>query len=188
MKDFRGREFVIVDVETTGLSPRFGDRIIEIAALKVRDLQPVEEFVTFINPRRALSYGAFLVNRITPEMLKDAPTADKAMPAFLDFAGQACLVGHNISFDLSFIAHELGLLGRELPAAGRTLDTMRMARNLLPDLGSYSLKSVACNLAVEQAQQHRAMADVQITFEVFRKLLEIADRKDICEFEQLLSL
>ena len=188
MKNFKNTEFVIVDVETTGLSPRFGDRIIEIAALKVKNLQPAERFVTFVDPQREISYGAFLVNRITPHMLKGAPKADTVMPEFLKFIGRTCLVGHNINFDLSFITYELGLLGLELGPRRTILDTLRLSRNLLPDLGSYALRSVSYALGVEQVQQHRAMADVEITCEVFRKLLEIADRRDICELEQLISL
>ena len=185
---FKQAEFVIFDVETTGLSPRLGDRIIEIAALKVKDLEEVERFHSFIDPQRELSYGAFLVNGITSQMLEGAPKTNQVLPRFVEFLGKACLVGHNIKFDLSFLNNELSLIGHPLPGENMILDTLRMARRLLPGIGRYSLLNVAYSLAIDIGQTHRAMADVELTYDVFRRLLEIADRKDVCNFEMLLSL
>ena len=175
----RNSEFVIVDVETTGLSPRTGDRIVEIAAIRVKDLKPADRFYALVNPQRDISYGAFLVNRITREMLRDAPPACQVLPDFIQFVGRAVLVGHNVKFDLGFLTLELELSGCSWPADVVAWDTMMIARRLLPGLGSYSLWSVAHSLGMDVEQQHRAMADVELTFFVFRKLLKIAGRREI---------
>lgn len=181
-------EFVILDVETTGLAPSAGDRIIEIAALKIKDGQPADRFYSLVDPLRPISYGAFLVNQISAQMLEGAPSANQILPKFLQFLGKTCLVGHNIQFDISFVAHELSLAGDQFPNDVAALDTVRMARYLLPDLGRYNLASVAQSLAIEVEQRHRAMADVELTWQVFRYLLQAAQRQDINDLGTLLRL
>lgn len=211
MKSNSKTEFVIIDVETTGLSPASGDRIIEIAALKIstdlflfnniKDGQDIDdsslkktdhnrgrivknfkaagEFHSFIDPGRDIPFGAFMVHGITPSMLKGAPRAGGVLPKILDFIGGAHLVGHNIKFDLSFICHELSMLGLSLHESAGAICTVKMARKLLPRLGRYPLWNVAQTLGIDTEQEHRAMADVQMTFQVFRKLIEVAERQDI---------
>ncbi len=196
--------FVIFDVETTGLSPRAGDRVIEIGAaqvdiplvtvpgsrgraLDIRRMSRRKNFSTLLQVDREVSYGAFMVNGITPGMLEDAPRAEEVWPEFLKFISGSCLIAHNVRFDLSFLLHELGLLKLNLPAS-HFLDTVRLARYLLPELRRYSLMSLAHFLEVGRVQEHRAMSDVEITFEVFRALLAMADRRDLCTQEDLLRV
>jgi DNA polymerase-3 subunit alpha (Gram-positive type) len=140
-----------------------------------------------INPMRPVSYGAFMVNRISDEMLKDAPAFDEVLPSFLDFIGDACLVAHNIKFDLGFLSHELSRMRGGNISNTKTLDTLKMARGLLPGLPRYSLLSIAHSLDVGDRQEHRAMADVELTFKVFIKLLEAADRQDIFKIDSLIN-
>ena len=188
MEGLNDARFVILDVETTGLSSRYGDKIIEVAAVKCEGLRVTEHFESLINPERPLSYGAYQVNRISSEMLKDAPLAAEVLPRLYRFIQGSCLVGHNIKFDLGFLRHEfasLGLsLGNEVPA----LDTCQMARGLLPNLGKHSLKAVAYAVGIEELQQHRAMADVEMTYEVFRALLQVAERRDIFSLAVLMQI
>jgi len=165
------QEFVVLDVETTGLSPWGGDRIVEIAALKIKNLKPVSQFYSLINPQREISWGAFQVNGISQMMVEGSPLAAEVLPAFLEFLGECHLIGHNIQFDLGFLASELALLGLNLNEDLVTLDTMSMARRIIPGLSSYSLSNLALSLDIEITQQHRAMADVYLTFEIFRRLL-----------------
>ena len=179
MKNFKRTEFVVFDVETTGLSPSWGDRIVEIAALKVRNSKPIERFYSFVDPQREISFGAFAVNGITGEMLKGAPTSREILPRFLEFVGDAALVGHNVRFDLSFLCYELSLLSMGLKDKTVIIDTLKMARHLLPDLGRYPLWFVAQSLGITKGQQHRAMADVELTFNVFRRLIEEMGEKNI---------
>lgn len=188
MKEIAEKEFVIFDVETTGLSPASGDRVIEIAAVKVRDLQVVEEFYSLINPQREISFGAFAVNGISQVMVDGAPAARQIIPSFLEFIQTSVLVGHNVKFDLGFLSYELSLLELKLPPQTIALDTIRMARTLIPGLGSYSLASVSYALGITEIQQHRAMADVMMTWEVFARLRQNAERKDLIQWEAWLKL
>ena len=179
MKNLKKQEFIIFDVETTGLSPRWGDRIIEIAALKVKDLKPVGEFYSFVDPQREISFGAFQVNGITSEMLMGAPTSEEILSRLLKFIGRAALVGHNIKFDLSFLCYELSLMGKWLREETVVIDTLKMARGLLPHLSRYPLWFIADSLGITRKQEHRAMADVKLTFEVFLRLIKTMGKKDI---------
>ena len=188
MKSFKKKEFIIFDVETTGLSPRTGDRIVEIAALKIKNLKLVEEFYSFVDPEREISFGAFQVNGITQDMLIGAPKSREILPRFLEFMGDAALVGHNISFDLGFLCHELSLIGMRLKDKTIIIDTLKMARNLLPHLGRYPLWLIADSLGVHMDQEHRAMADVHLTFKVFYKLIKTMGEKDINEIGVLSNI
>ena len=170
--------FVIFDVETTGLFPETGDRMIEIAALKVTDLQIVDKFYSLLDPQREISLGAYEVNGITPGMLQGAPEAKDVLPRFLKFLGGAHLVGHNIKFDLGFLCHELSLLDMKLHEKTMVVDTLKLARRVLPALGRYPLWLVAESLGIKIEQKHRAMADVELTLQVFQRLMESKKSKN----------
>jgi len=188
MNDLKKCEFTILDVETTGLSSLNGDRVIEIAALKIRDNKVSGKFETFVDPQRELSYEAFLVNGITDEMLKGAPKAREILPELMAFIGDSVIVGHNVKFDLNFINNELDLVGHTKWDSHPAMDTIKMARGLIPGLPSYSLTSVARHLGIVNPQQHRAMSDVVMTHQVFDQLLHIAGEKNFSQLEELLLL
>ncbi len=187
MKTIAEQQFVIFDVETTGLSPASGDRIIEIAALKVNNLKPAGKFYSLINPEREISWGAYQVNGISEAMVAQAPKAKEILPEFIEFIDGGLLVGHNVKFDLGFLSHELSLLGLPWQETAH-IDTIKMARALLPGLTSYSLAAVSYALGIDTVQQHRAMSDVELTFSVFRHLLENAARKELNSPELILNL
>jgi DNA polymerase III epsilon subunit family exonuclease len=189
MEHLHKQECVIFDVETTGLSPLDGDRIIELAALKIKGERVVERFHTLIDPEREISMGAFLVNGISAEMLRGAPCAREVLPKFMSFLGEegeAWIVGHNIRFDLGFLSRELALINRKLHESVMALDTLRMARKLLPDLSSHRLWVVARSLGIDCDQRHRAMADVEMTHAVFVKLLDLAKSHKIESLEHFI--
>ena len=206
MNSFHPKELVIFDVETTGLSPSYGDRVIELAALKValpvnpvdatgrlaydiRKIKRVATFATLIHVPREISYGAFAVNGITSEMLAQAPRPRDVYPDFMEFIQGCCLVGHNVRFDIKFLRSELDILNLPwIDGALTSIDTVKMARSLLPGLGRYSLWSVSRFLGIDDVQHHRALADVELTFKVFMNLLAIAERRDICEIDSLIEL
>jgi DNA polymerase III epsilon subunit len=177
--DIRLTEFVIFDVETTGLSPLDGDRIIEIAALKVKGIEVVDKFHSLVNPQRSVPSQATLVNNITDEMLATAPIAADILPQMIHFIGGACVAGHNVKFDLNFLCYELALIGRRLHDHTPAIDTLKMARDLLPYLSNHKLAYLARSLGVVVNQTHRAMADVELTVAVFLRMMEMASDKDL---------
>ena len=172
-------EFVIFDVETTGLSPMDGDRIIEIAAVKVKGGQVVDQFYSLVNPQRPLPPEATRVNNITEDMITTAPVAGDILPQMIHFIGGACVAGHNVRFDLNFLCFELALIGRRLNDQTPAVDTLKMARELLPYLSNHKLAYLARSLGVVVNQTHRAMADVHLTVAVFLRLMEMAQDKDL---------
>ncbi len=172
-------EFVIFDVETTGLSPIDGDRIIEIAAVKVKGDRVVDRFYSLVNPQRSIPLHATQVNNITEEMLATAPVAADVLPQIIRFIGGACVAGHNVRFDLNFLCYELALIGRRLNEQTPAVDTLKMARDLLPYLSNHKLSCLARSLGVVVDQTHRAMADVELTVAVFMRLMEIAGDKGL---------
>jgi len=172
-------EFVIFDVETTGLSHLDGDRIIEIAAVKVKNGQVIDKFYSLINPQRLIPSQATQVNNITDEMVITAPVAAKILPQMIHFIGGACVTGHNVKFDLNFLCYELALIGRRLNDQTPAIDTLKMARDLLPYLSNHKLAYLARSLGVVVNQTHRAMADVELTVAVFLRLLQMATDKDL---------
>jgi len=172
-------EFVIFDVETTGLSPIYGDRIVEIAALKIKGSAVIDQFHSLVNPQRSMPMQATQVNKITDDMLITAPIAADILPEMINFIGGACVAGHNVRFDLNFLCYELALMGRRLNDQTPAVDTLKMARDLLPYLSNHKLAYLARSLGVTVDETHRAMADVQLTVAVFLRLMEMAGDKDL---------
>lgn len=181
-------DFVIFDVETTGLEPGSGDRIVEIAALRYSKGKAGDTFSSLINPRREISPGAYKVNKISPQMLKDAPPAVEVMAKFMDFIGRATLAGYNVGFDLGFLENELRLLGGRLWPDTAAVDIIRMARMVFPGLSSYGLGNLSRWLNISQVQEHRALSDALITSEVFTRILRRLKEKGIEDFAQLYHL
>ncbi len=181
MNNPKDQSFVIFDVETTGLSPQGGDRIVEIAALKIKNMKVVKKFHSLVNPQREIPMGAFSVNGISQDMVKDAPASREILPDFCQFADGSALVGHNVEFDLGFVCYELSLVNQYLDDNAPVIDTLKMARQLLPHLGRYPLWSVAQSLGIKSEQKHRAMADVELTYDVFCNLVKMMGEKDISE-------
>jgi len=172
-------EWVVFDVETTGLSPVGGDRIIEIAAVKVRDEKIVATFDSLVNPKRDVPVEAQQVNNITLQMLADAPAADEILPSIIEFIGGGCLVAHNIKFDLDFLCHGLSLIGRKLNDSTPAIDTLKMSKKFLPQLSSHRLINIAQYFGVATKDAHRALADVKMTVTVLKRFLDMAVRQGI---------
>lgn len=181
-------EFSIFDTETTGLNSVTGDRIVELAGLKVKGQERIAQFNTLVDPGRLISPGAFAVNKITPEMLQDAPKMEKVMPRFLEFIQGSCLCCYNAEFDLGFLNNELKLLGYPAIANFIIIDVLTMAKKLLPGLPRYALWFVAGKLEVKLTQKHRAFADVEMTWEVFSKLKIICQQEGITNFTDFSKL
>ncbi len=182
--DIKKTEYVVFDVETTGLYPWNGDRILEIGAVKIKGGKKTDTFASLVNPDRPLREGAQRINKITSEMIIQAPDAGKILPRFLDFIGGACCVAHNARFDADFVGYELAKIGRKMRDETPVLDTMKMARVSLPQLNSYRLEGVARYLGVEADETHRALADAETTAAVFTRLMDTSIQRGIRDFRQ----
>lgn len=184
MLKIKNAEFIVFDVETTGLSAVDGDRIIEIAAIKLKDLKPVATFHSLINPLRDVPASATNVNQITDDMLIGAPTAEEFLPGIIDFIGGGCVVGHNVKFDLNFVCYELSLSGRRMREETPALDTLKMARSLIPYLSNYKLSHIAGALGITIGETHRALSDTQLTVDVLIRLLDMASDRDVVDLQE----
>ena len=167
--DKYSKNCVLFDIETTGLSSET-DAVIELSALKVIDGSVRDEFSTLIDPCCNIPYDSTMIHGITDDMVRGAPDMRAALKGFKDFAEDMVLAGHNIKrFDLKFIQREaLNFLGREL--RNEYIDTLAVARRLLPQLESRSLGSLAEYYGISYAGAHRALAHCHINFEVFKSL------------------
>ena len=128
-------QFTIFDVETTGLYPYSGDKICEIAAVRVNSsCKRPKKFSSLVDPGRPISYGAFSVNGITASMLAGKPTIDKVLPKFLKFAEDSVLVAYNAGFDLGFLESAMGE-DKEMLKDYLVIDALALARRLFPEAG-----------------------------------------------------
>jgi DNA polymerase III epsilon subunit family exonuclease len=140
-------------------------------------------FQSLVNPEYPISLGAFNVNKISAEMLVAAPKPKEIIPKFLDFVRGSCLCCYNADFDLGFLNNELRILGLDQLKNIPVVDLLKIARMVLPGLERYALWSVAENLGIKTKQEHRALADVELTLGVFYRLKEIIKAKGIVDFE-----
>ena len=175
-------EIVVFDIETTGFSP-VNDRIIEIGAVKVKDGKVKERFSSFVNPDRPIPFRIEQLTSINDSMVVDAETIEKVLPEFLDFCGDAVLAAHNAGFDMSFIKENARRLGiaREFTC----LDTMGIARLLLPGQAKHTLDAVAKTLHLSLENHHRAVDDAECTAEMYQAFLKMLSEKGIESLAQL---
>ena len=168
--------YVVFDIETTGFSS-VEDKIIEIGAVKVRNGEITDTFSTFVNPGVPIPFEITNLTSITDEMVLDSPKIDVILPEFLSFCEGAVLVAHNAGFDVGFIEQNCKNLGLE----GRFtyLDTVALARVLLPTLAKYKLNIVAKALGVSLENHHRAVDDAGATAEIFVKFIQMLKERDI---------
>ena len=177
--------YVVFDIETTGFSP-LSDRIIEIGAVKVVNGTITDKFSTFVNPDIPIPFRIEQLTSINDSMVLPAPKIDKVLPDFLKFCEGCALVAHNASFDVSFIAHNAEELG--LPFDPTVLDTVTLARVLLPQLNRYKLDTVAKALNVSLENHHRAVDDAGATAEIFVAFLKMLKERDISTLDELNKL
>jgi len=158
--------FVFLDVETTGLRPDLGDRVVEIALLRTDGFEEAKRFASLVNPQRPLSDGAMRVNGITPSMVADAPPFAELIDAMRPLLDDAVIVGHNAPFDMGFLQAEFQIARAGLPT-GPILDTLMLARRQY-NFYSNSLGNIARALRIGTPNAHRALGDVLTTHAVFR--------------------
>ncbi|MBI2635705.1 3'-5' exonuclease [Candidatus Peregrinibacteria bacterium] len=164
----------IFDVETTGLDPLNGHRIVEIAGVRMEngDISHEHPFVTFVNPERDIPWDARRVNKISDEDVRSAPTVDLVLPRFLEFAKGSLLAAHNAQFDYGFLEAEKQYCWgyTDLPDC---LCTLTLSRNLYPTAFGHSLDAVCRRFNLEMpVMRHRALADALLTAQALLRMLK----------------
>jgi DNA polymerase III epsilon subunit family exonuclease len=165
--------FTVFDFETTGLYPYGGDKICEIGAIKIDLATKIKKkFHSLVDPQKAISRSAFLVNGITYDMLREAPKIYDVLPSFLEFIKGSILVAYNAGFDVGFF--ECALKDdKYILEDYYIIDVLRLARILFPEVGRYNLANVARTLGMYPLREHRAISDASMTLEIFKKELDI---------------
>ena len=174
--------YVVFDLETTGFSA-IKDKIIEIGAVKVEQGKITDRFSTFVNPKVPIPFEITQLTGITDQMVLDAPDIETVLPQFLTFVGDAVLVAHNASFDVGFI--EQNCRYQEITPDFTSVDTVALARILLPTLSKYKLNIVANALHISLENHHRAVDDAGATAEIFVRFIEMLHGRDIFDLARL---
>ena len=163
-------DYVVFDLETTGFQPTDSE-ILEIGAIKYKSNKEVDRFHTYVKPTRHISSRITKINGIDNEMVKDAPSVDEALPAFLDFAGNETLVAHNASFDMSFVLH---YQGEEIP--NYVSDTLSLSRKTF-DHRYNKLTDWKERLDLGHLGSHNAIDDCIVCHELYQYVKSNSNQK-----------
>lgn len=174
--------YVVFDLETTGFSP-IQDKIIEIGAVKIRAGEIIDTFSTFVNPKVPIPFKITQLTGITDDMVIHAPMIETVLSEFLEFVGDAVLVAHNASFDVGFI--EQNCRYQNIVPDFTSVDTVVLARILLPTLSKFKLNIVAKALNISLQNHHRAVDDAAATAEIFLKFLQMLKERNVLDLKRL---
>lgn len=180
----------VFDVETTGLDPTKGHRIIEIAGIRIDDgtVDETKSFVSLVNPERPIPWEAKQVNKISDDDVRMAPGIEEVLPKFLAFAEGTILVAHNGAFDMGFLTCEKELCWGYLDLP-ECLCTMRLSRTLFSREYGHSLDAVARRLNLTlPAARHRALPDVILTAHALLKMIELGGITNLEDLRSIASL
>ena len=176
------QDFVVFDIETTGFSP-VENRIIEIGAVKVCGGKIVDHFSAFVNPEVPIPFEIEKLTGIRDDMVVDAEKIETVLPEFLRFCEGCMLVAHNARFDMSFIMENCNRQGIEHDFT--YVDTVGIARVMLPAQAKHTLDAVAKTLGVSLLNHHRAVDDAEATAEIFVKLIVMMEEDGITTLAQI---
>ena len=160
--------FVVVDLETTGLDPTY-NHIIEIACLRVENLQITDSYSSLVHYSGDLDSFITELSGITSEMLQEQPKLQEILPIVKAFIGDSLIVGHNVNFDINFLYDSFERhMGEKLENS--FVDTMRLSRRILPELKHHRLSDIVQHYNIGSEAEHRALGDCKLTFECYLKL------------------
>jgi DNA polymerase-3 subunit alpha (Gram-positive type) len=178
--------YVVFDLETTGFNPH-NNEIIEIGAAKVKNGEIVDIYQSFVNPERGIPTKITELTGIDNQMVADAPKLAEVIDQFLEFIEGATIVAHNLSFDLSFIEDKLRRLDKG-NLSNPAMDTLNLARALVPDLKSYKLNKLADYFNKDLENHHRASDDAKVTAEILLELIALIKEEDISKLTEINQL
>jgi DNA polymerase-3 subunit alpha (Gram-positive type) len=162
-------DYIALDVETTGLNPA-KDRLLEIGAARIVNGKVCETYSTLINTGIPIPAKIQTLTGITDEMQKDGKRVDKVIPEFVEFCGDLPVLGHNVSFDFSFLKQNA--VNLKLSFEKEALDTLKIARKVLPELPSRKLPDLCAYYHVDPGHSHRALDDALAAHELLWKMWE----------------
>ena len=163
-------EIVVFDVETTGLSSK-NDRLTEIGAVKVRNMQIIDEFHTYVNPEMQIPAHITELTGITNGMVDDAPSETEAVKKFMEYCGEnAVLAAHNATFDVSFI--NASCERNNIDFKFNYIDTLTMCQAMLTDISKHKLNMVAKHLKLGKFEHHRATDDARMLAKIYIELIK----------------
>lgn len=168
--------YVVLDLETTGLSPACGARVIEIGAIAMESGSMIEEFHTFIDPGKHIPLIVQQIHGITDEMLIGKPRPDEVIPQFREFMRDSVLIAHNAHFDLRFLKYEFSRLN--LALNNNYICTLEMSRMHCPSLPNHRLETVyryLCGQLPKGLKRHRALGDARLTAGVWMAMKGLHD-------------
>ena len=175
-------EYIVIDLETTGLNP-VTDSIIEFGAVHVVNDTVVDTFSKLVNPDRPISYFITQLTGITNEMLCYEEGIELILPEFMEFVGDRIVLGHNVNFDVNFVYENCKrVLSR--PFVNDFIDTMRLSRRLFPEYRHHKLSDLIERFGVGESVEHRALGDAHQTNECFIYMKRYMHKNDI-SFESL---
>lgn len=170
MTGIKENEFVCIDVETTGLNPEV-DRVIEIAVCSFTLDSVLEEFESLVDPKQEIPKESIVIHHITQDMVSGKPTMAEIFPHVRDIIGERIIVGHGIQFDIDILRNEAKRCSQECVCKGNLFfDTLRLAR-LYGESPSNSLEVLRGHFNIQAEGAHRAMSDVIVNIQVFKKLV-----------------
>ena len=179
-------DFVVFDIETTGLNPR-NDDIIEIGAVKVSNRRVVDSFSTFIHIDRNLPAKIIELTSITDDMLKGQPEITEVLPLFMEFAKGSVLVAHNAKFDVGFMREKVKKY-LNINYDISVLDTLELSKALIKDIKNHRLNTLTKKLGISLLNHHRAVGDANATAQLFIILLNKLSEREIFDISRLNEL
>lgn len=181
--------FVVFDTETTGLRPEAGDRVVSLAGVRVDGMEVRRQptFDALVHPGRPVPVESVRFHGITDADVAGAPSLGTVLPAFLGFVGDAVLVGHEVAFDLGFLAPEAIRLGLPPLTARPVLDIRLLSRSLHGSAVDHSLEAAALRLGVPVVGRHSALGDALTAAEIFVRLLALLKRRGVQTLGDLLE-
>ena len=181
------QRYLVVDLETTGNAPKRNDKIIQVGAVLIENGEITERFASFVYPNCPIPPFIEQLTGITNEIVSNAPTFEQIAPMVKEMLEGATFVAHNVPFDLSFLQHEFIENGLS-PFDGKAIDTVELARILLPTSPSYKLNDLADYFDVQHENPHRADSDAEVTAHILLKLLNKIDSLPIKTIQKLRKL
>ena len=170
-------QYVVIDLETTGLSPE-RDKIIEIGAVKIENGILTGTYSKLVNPNVEIRDRIVEITGITSDMIKKCPFIGEVLQEFMQFVGDSIIIGHSIKFDISFLVNALYKEGLgEYVKGYETIDTLNIARKCIPEGVSKRLADLCVMYGIEDKEHHRALNDAFVTHKLYEKLCELYENE-----------